>query len=119
MLEFFRSRRLLQDKIDDLNRHTETLQGASYVLERELNKAQMQEQNLLNKIFQLTGLVEQKREVIGTAKTDLSSIAQPSSWSQVKRSLEQTAQEKYWIKKKQEQEAQEKAEMLEKEKNVS
>jgi predicted RNase H-like nuclease (RuvC/YqgF family) len=85
-----------ENRIKDLERTIEQFQGTNSILERELEKAQIQEQNLLNKIFELTGVNKKEniRVEIPSNKTDFINLARKgANWQTVREQLEKKT---YW-----------------------
>jgi len=95
---------ILTNRIHDLERTVEIITGANSVLTNELERSKFNEANLLEKIFNLTGVNNIQRN-----DTKPAEIRQPikfgkksTSWPQLKDNLELKAREEYWSNKKKE-----------------
>lgn len=99
--------KLLVNKMNDLERTVEVLTGANQVLQRELDDTKIREANLLDKIFNITGVNRYSPNIPTNQSRDPISIGNRGKpWPQVRHALEVEAKEKYWREKKEKQEKQ-------------
>jgi TolA-binding protein len=105
MFKYFRTNLALQDRIHDLEGQIENLIGANNILTTQLNLAQSREANLLEKIFDITGVNKQKQVITSNPKMpDMIQLAKKGTpWAKVRANLEMKAQEEYWNNKNQKQ----------------
>jgi hypothetical protein len=97
---------LSQAKIKDLERTAEAYLGANTVLERELEKAQIRENTLLEKVFQITGIGERTEPKISINPNEFKNLAgSGATWPKVRESLELRGRKAYWLKKNADDEA--------------
>lgn len=100
--------KILLSRIHDLERTIEMVNGANCVLEKELNDSKLREANLLDKIFNITGVNRisnnghQKDETKSTDPIRLTNRSR--SWPEVRQSLETQSRAKYWEDKKEREE---------------
>ena len=91
---------ILRNRIRDLERTVEILTGANGVLTQTLERAIIDKDQLLNKLFEITGLNSSslpRSESSGTARIQVG--RKGVTWPQVKENLELKAREEYWAKK--------------------
>lgn len=96
--------KILVARIKELERNVESLIGQNTVLNRELERAQLKEDDLLERLLTLTGAnptATTPRREVPANPISLGRNRQP--WSQVRGILENEAKEKYWESKKKEQ----------------
>jgi len=110
LLAFITRKVILLDRIKDLERTIESLQGANSILERELSRANGEKDKLLNKLFEVTGINKREREPAPQQPVvNFSRMARTGkNWAEVRATLENNALEKYWEQKKQVQEEKDK-----------
>jgi hypothetical protein len=95
-------------RIKDLEQTAEALIGANSILERELEKAQVKEGKLLEKVFQISGIGEKSTQPVAPNPSEFRNLAKHgTSWNKVRQSLESKSMEDYWTKKKAEEEVEE------------
>ena len=91
---------ILRNRIKDLERTVEILTGANGVLTQTLENAIFDKDQLLNKLFEITGLnssYSPRSSSSGTERIQIGKKGIP--WPQVKENLELKAREEYWRKK--------------------
>ena len=95
---------VLTNRIIDLERTVEIITGANSVLTTELERSKFNEANLLEKIFNLTGVNNvQRNDTKSTeARQPIHFGKKSTSWPQLKENLELKAREEYWNNKKKE-----------------
>jgi len=95
---------VLTNRIHDLERTVEIITGANSVLTTELERSKFNEANLLEKIFNLTGVNNVRSNTTKPAETrqPISFGKKSTSWPQLKENLELKAREEYWNNKKKE-----------------
>ena len=88
-------------RIRDLERSLEIITGANSILVQQLEKSQMNEEKLREKIFEMTGISR------GTAKPQTSAaslnpinMGKRIEWAKLKEDLETKARSEYWEEKK-------------------
>lgn len=93
--------KILIKRIRDLERSLEIMTGANEVLSRELDRAQTNEADLLDKIFTITGVnrVTPPRPTEGP-QDKVRIGGRSTSWPHLRENLETKAREEYWEKKK-------------------
>ena len=105
--------KLLYSRVQNLERTVEVLTGANGVLERELERSRNQEQLLLAKIFEFTGLNKTSQGEVGGALIRQEPIKIGNKgipWPKIKEELEIKAKREYWENKQKQKEQIEKIE---------
>lgn len=113
---------ILENRVKDLEKSLELTIGYNTVLRNQLERSENREEQLLQKIFELTGI--NKSPVSSPTHTgeaiQLNKIGK--SWPKIKENLELKSRQEYWERKQKEKEVQnqnsEKIEQLEKEVEV-
>ncbi len=100
--------KILLNRIKDLERTIEVMTGREQVLVKELERSQKREEDLLQKIFNLTGVNSSsngnRNEHASVASMKIG--GKSSSWPTIRENLELKAREEYWSRKNKEQEIQ-------------
>jgi hypothetical protein len=97
---------LSEARLMTLERNAEAYLGANNVLEKELEKAQIRENRLLEKVFQIMGIEERIKPKIATNPNEFMNLAgSGASWPKVRESLELKGRKAYWLKKNADDEA--------------
>lgn len=106
---------ILLKRIELLEKLNENLIGANSVLEEQLNKSQFREQQLLQKVFELSGVDSKKREVVRETSEPIQVGGRRTNWHVTKQILENKLKEDYWRGK----DGQNKVESLEEEVGIN
>jgi hypothetical protein len=100
--------KLLTNRISDLEKQVELITGQNQILTSQLEMAQAERVDLLNKIFAITGVIKFNRPISEdeSVKREPIPISKRSvGWPQMKQNLEVQARAEYWEKKAKEKEA--------------
>lgn len=89
-------------RIRDLERTIEIMTGANSVLSQQLEKAQLNEERLKEKIFEITGVSHSPKTPVQTSTASLKpiNIDRRVEWAKLKDDLETKTRMEYWEEKK-------------------
>lgn len=106
LISFEKEISIRDNRIKDLERLVESLTGEGNILRESLQRAQLKEDELLNKIFELTGVNKKSSVIQDKPPSDqfISMGKRGTPWNQVRAKLEKDSLEAYWQQKKLEQE---------------
>jgi hypothetical protein len=100
IVNFFKNKTILIQRIKDLEKSLETVLGANGVLQDQLSKSEAKEVLLLQKVFQIAGIGEQKAPAERSASTEpinfMAAAKKGSNWASIKEKLESSSRTAYW-----------------------
>lgn len=96
--------KVLSSRVHDLERQVEMMTGANQILTSELDYSKRDNEMLLSKIFDFTGLNNKEKVRIEIPQQPINIGSGKKSWPAIKENLEIKARADYWEKKKAESE---------------